>query len=157
MKYRILLTTIMYILFSYNLSAQLKKDRIVLNSGIQRSSLYNNSDNKEKLYYIKKLKPANFIDLNITYEFNSKISKLFPSLGIGFTQKGYEITRGNWLVAEPPDVGVEKYSYLFSLSEKILMQLTSFASTILFHMFVCSIVILIIAARHKRKSKLKTA
>ena len=51
----------------------------------------------------------------------------------------------------------EKYSYLFSLSEKILMQLTSFASTILFHMFVCSIVILIIAARHKRKSKLKTA
>lgn len=44
-----------------------------------------------------------------------------------------------------------------SVWDYLLVQLGGFTGTVLFHHFVCSVIILIIAARFKRRHKLKTA
>ena len=115
MRYRVLFVTLTAILLSTELFAQLKNDRLALNIGIHRTSA--NSDHYplqgiliDSRFYVE---PATLVDLNMTYEIRSPKYLLFPSFGIGFSQKGFKISQVYVVNNYTEHVDHEKYSYLY--------------------------------------------
>ena len=58
------------------------------------------------------VEPATLVDVNMTYEIQSPKHLLFPSFGIGFNQKGFEISYVYDVNNNIEHIDHEKYSYL---------------------------------------------
>jgi len=117
MRFRVWFVTLTALLFSTELFAQVKNDRLAVNGGIQHSDFYHSKDGQYG-YHKSHYAPLNLVDLNLSYEMNSK-TNLFPSIGIGFNQKGYTYTVIYTMFYDNPGNGPDrkppvkkKYSYL---------------------------------------------